>query len=133
VKYMLMMSGRATDLTEVADWTPEDFARHIRFMKDLNAELSANGELVEAQGLAMPDQAVIVTVTADGAPVVTEGPFAESKEFLIGYWIIECDSAQRAHQIAATISGAPGPGNRPLPVPVEVRQVMGISPPVDAY
>ncbi len=133
MKYMLMMNGRADDVMSVADWSPDDFARHIQFMKDLNAELTANGELVDAQGLAMPDQAVIVTVDADSAPVVTDGPFAEAKEFLIGYWIVEVDSRERALEIAGAISAAPGPGNKPLPVPVEVRQVMGLSTPVDAY
>jgi hypothetical protein len=130
---MLMMNGRTDEVTSVADWSPEDFARHIRFMKDLNAELTANGELVDAQGLAMPDRAVIVTVDADGATVVTDGPFAEAKEFLVGYWIVECDTVERVYAIAAKASGAPGPGDKPIPIPIEVREVMAVSPPVDAY
>jgi hypothetical protein len=56
--------------------------------------------------------------------MVTDGPFAESKEFLAGYWIVDCDSAERAYEIAARASAAPGPDGAPLNIPIEVRQVM---------
>jgi hypothetical protein len=61
---------------------------------------------------------------------VTDGPFPESKEFLAGYWIVEVDKPQRAYEIAAKASAAPGPGGKPLIIPIEVRQVMS-APPVD--
>ena len=65
-----------------------------------------------------------------GEPVVTDGPFAESKEFLAGFWIVDVEHADRAHAIAATISAAPGKGGEPLNMPIEVRQVMS-QPPTD--
>ena len=65
-----------------------------------------------------------------GGPPVTDGVFPESKEFLAGFWIVDVDSAQRAYEIAAKVSSAPGPGGTPLVIPVEVRQVMS-APPVE--
>ena len=68
-------------------------------------------------------------MAAGGAPAVTDGPFPEAKEFLVGYWIVDVDSPERAYQIAAEASAAPGPGGKPLNMAIEVRQVM--SPPPD--
>jgi hypothetical protein len=78
----------------------------------------------------MPDQARIVRAGAQGEPVVTEGPFPETKEFLAGYWIVDVDSPQRAVELAAHVSSAPGPGGAPLRMPIEVRPVMA-APPTD--
>jgi hypothetical protein len=66
-----------------------------------------------------------------GAPAVTDGPFPESKEFLAGWWIVDVDRTERAYEIAAKVSAAPGPGGKPLLMPIEVRQVMS-APPVEA-
>ena len=55
---------------------------------------------------------------------MTDGVFPESKEFLAGYWIVDVESAERAYEIAARISGAPGPGGSALSMPIEVRQIM---------
>ena len=63
-------------------------------------------------------------------PAVTDGPFPEAKEFLAGYWIVDCESPQRAYDIAARASAAPGPGGRPLNMAIEVREVMS-APPVE--
>jgi hypothetical protein len=93
-------------------------------MHDLNRDLTAAGELAGAEGLAPPGQARIVRANKNGAPAVTDGPFAESKEFLVGYWIVDVPSAERAYEIAAKASTAPGPGGTPLGIPIEVRQVM---------
>jgi hypothetical protein len=59
---------------------------------------------------------------------VTDGPFAETKEFLVGYWIVVVESEQRAFEIAARASTAPGPGAVPLNLAIEVRQVMSAPP-----
>ncbi|CAM5462499.1 YciI family protein [Streptomyces tanashiensis] len=96
-----------------------------------NGKLAAAGELVDAQGLAMPDTALIVRADAGGAPLVTDGPFAETKEFLAGWWIVEVPSQQRALEIAAEVSAAPGPGGVPINMPIEVREVMS-APPTEA-
>ena len=132
MRYMLMMHApRGQGEYQVSDWSPEDFKAHIAFMHRINQELTASGEWVGGEGLAAPGEARVVRAGKGGAPAVTDGPFAESKEFLAGFWIVEVDNAQRAHEIAATISAAPGPGGKPLIIPIEVRQVMS-APPVNA-
>lgn len=81
-------------------------------MVAIHEELIANGELVGTAGLAGPEAAKIVTHDGVGAPVVTDGPFPESKEFLAGYWLVDVESEQRAIEIAARTSAAPGPGGK---------------------
>ncbi len=129
MKFMLMMHApRGTGDWQIFHWKPEEFRAHIQFMKDLNKELRAAGELVSGEGLTPPAQARIVQARADGTPEVTDGPFAESKEFLAGFWIVDVENAERAYAIAAKASTAPGPGGRPLGIKLEVRQVMGGPP-----
>ncbi|MEV0395161.1 YciI family protein [Polymorphospora rubra] len=127
---LMQFSAATADFPEIGTWRPEEIQAHIAFMGDTNAKLAAAGELVDGQGLAGVDQVRIVRAGTDGAPVVTEGPFPETKEFLAGYWIIDCDSPERAMEIAGQISAAPGPGGRPLNMPIEVRPVMS-APPVE--
>ncbi|GAA1173589.1 YciI family protein [Kitasatospora gansuensis] len=126
MKYMLLMqfSAATVDFPTIDTWTPEELRAHIGFMGETNRKLAADGEFVDAQGLAMPDTAKIVRSGANGAPVVTEGPFAETKEWVAGWWIVDCESPERAVEIAARVSAAPGPGGKPLNMPIEVRQVM---------
>ncbi len=132
MKYILMMHApRGTGDYQVSSWSPQDLEAHIRFMHTFNEALTAAGELVGAEGLAAPGEARIVRASETGAPAVTDGPFPESKEFLAGYWIVEVDSPERAYEIAAKASAAPGPGGSPLNMPIEVRQVMS-APPTDA-
>jgi hypothetical protein len=130
VKYMLLMqfSEKMADFPSIDTWTPEEIQAHIGFMMDVNGKLTADGELVDAQGLAGRQQARIVRAGDGGTPVVTEGPFAETKEFLAGYWIVDCDTPERAVEIAALASTAPGPGGRPLNMPIEVHPIMSAPP-----
>ena len=127
MKYMLLMNypyGKwSTD--SIFTWPEEDATAHIGFLRRFNEELSANGEYVTAQGLAVPDEAKIVRARNDGPPEVTDGPFPEAKEFLAGYWILDLESMERAVELAARASGAPGRGGKPLTMPIEVRQMMG--------
>jgi hypothetical protein len=126
-KFLLLMNyegGEGCDVP-MSEWAPEDIRAHITFQHELNADLMASGELVEAQGLAGPELAKIVTFSGEGAPVVTDGPFAESKEWLAGYRMVDVESEARAVEIAARASASPGPGGVPIRQPVEVRQVMG--------
>ncbi|HKS55830.1 MAG TPA: YciI family protein, partial [Steroidobacteraceae bacterium] len=88
---------------------------------------TASGELVSAEGLDAPTQAKIVRAGKDGKPI-TDGVFPESKEFLAGYWIVDVESPQRAYQLAAEASAAPGPGGAPFNMAIEVRQVMSGPP-----
>jgi hypothetical protein len=130
MRYMLMMHApRGTGDWNVTKWSPDDLAAHITFMKDLNRDLTKSGELVGAEGLAPPGDAKVVRLAKGGGPAVTDGPFAETKEFLAGFWIVDVDTPDRAYQIAAKASSAPGPGGTPLVIPIEVRQVMGAPDP----
>ena len=130
MRFMLMMNApRGTGDYQVNSWSEDDIKAHIAFMQRFNKELGEAGELVGAEGLAAPGEAKIVRAGKNGVPAVTDGPFPEAKEFLAGYWIIEVDQPQRAYEIAAKASSAPGPGGAPLILPIEVRQVM--SAPLD--
>ncbi len=127
MKYMLMMNAPGGGPYQITKWARKDIQAHIGFMMNFSKKLGAAGELVAAEGLAGPDQAKIVRAGKDGRPV-TDGVFPESKEFLAGYWIVDVGSAERAHQIAAEASAAPGPGGVPLNMAIEVREVMSGPP-----
>ena len=131
MKFMLMMNApRGDGDWAVMNWPPEDLRAHIGFMKRFAQELKNAGELVAAEGLASPAQARIVRAGKGGAPEVTDGPFAEAKEFLAGYWIVDVDTPARAYEIAGRASAAPGPGGTPMNMAIEVREVMS-APPTD--
>jgi hypothetical protein len=127
MKYILMMNGMKSNCESIGAWPKNDIQAHIAFMINLNKSLGESGELVSAEGLAMPDQAKVVRAGKDGAPI-TDGVFPETKEFLAGYWIVDVESPDRAYAIAARASAAPGPGGAPLNLPIEVRQVMSGPP-----
>jgi len=129
MKYMILMNASAKHWGEFGKMTPEDIGKHIGFMKDLNAKLKATGEYVDAQGLTLPNEAMMVQAKTGAPPAVTDGPFPESKEFLAGYWILDVKSKERIVEIAATISAAPGPAGAAMNFPVEVRAV-GVAPEV---
>jgi hypothetical protein len=132
MKFMLMMNApRGTGDWSVANWAQDDLRAHIAFMKAFAKELSEAGELVGAEGLGSPGQAKLVRAGSGGSPEVTDGPFAETKEFLAGYWIVDVENPQRAYELAGRASAAPGPGGKPLNMPIEVREVMS-APPVEA-
>lgn len=126
MKYMMLMqfSAAQNDFPSLDTWSAEEIQAHVAFMRRTNEEIAANGEFVDAQGLAMPDQARIVRADGDRSPVITDGPFPETKEFLAGWWIVDCETPERAVELAATVSAAPGPGGRPLNMPIEVRPIM---------
>jgi len=124
MKYMLMMNATRNDWAGFGKLPPEDIRAHVQFMKNLNRELQASGEFVDAQGLTGPEQAKIVRAKGvGGGKAITDGPFAETKEFLAGYWVLECKSEERVIEIAQKISNAPGKAGTPLNIPVELRPV----------
>lgn len=129
MKYMLMMHVGHSDATSVLDWPPQDIKNMIEFQHAFDRELEESGEMVFNAGLAFPDQARIVR-SEGGVPAVTDGPFPEGKEFLIGFWIVDCAGEERAYAIAAKASSVPGVGGEPMGIPIEVRPVMG-PPPTD--
>jgi hypothetical protein len=126
MKYILMMNTMKAG-HGVPNWPKKDLQAHIAFMMGLNKELHKRGELVSAEGLSFPDQAKLVRAGRDGLPI-TDGVFPESKEFLAGFWIIDVDSPERACDIAARISAAPGPEGAPLNMPIELRPIMSGPP-----
>jgi hypothetical protein len=124
MKYILMMHGRKADWDEYARWSKEDLNRNVAFMRSFSMELHDAGVFVDTRGLALPQEAKIVRAGPNGE-YVTDGVFPESKEFLAGYWVIDVERPEQAYQIAARVSGAPGPGGKPGNIPIEVRQVLG--------
>lgn len=115
MKYMILTYASQKDYdamagkpTEETVWSPHDFAAMGTFMESFNRELTDSGELVETRGLAAPVHTRRLQVRG-GAPVVTDGPFAETTEVLAGYWIVDCESFDRATAIAAKLSSCPGP------------------------
>src|SRR5215471_7121805 len=105
MKFMLMMQGTRAGWESMHTWSQADIKAHLGFMMDLVKKLSVSGELVLAEGLDVPMNARMVTAKRADAPVVSDGPFAETKEFLAGFWIVDVETPQRAF-------------------PIEVRQVM---------
>ena len=116
MKYMILLYGSQQDYDALTGkpvpgkpaWGPEDFAAMGAFMAEFTHGLAEAGELVETRGLTAPVHARRIALT-DGVPVVTDGPYAETQEVLAGYWIVECDSFDRATEIAARLAGCPGP------------------------
>jgi hypothetical protein len=114
--------------TPIEEWKPEEVEAHLDHYRALNKELVESGELVQSEILTPPDLAKIVT--SDGtAPVVTDGPFQEFKEWLAGYQIVDVESEERVLEIAARLSAVPGPNGVPLEQPIQVRQIMDGRPP----
>jgi hypothetical protein len=96
MRYMLMMHApRGTGDWGVMKWSPDDLKAHITFMKDFSTKLGKAGELVGAEGLAPPGEARVVRAGKNGAPAVTDGPFAEAKE-LISYALYDVRTIQEA-------------------------------------
>jgi hypothetical protein len=126
-KYLLLKhytGGPAPlDCPPMSEWTPEEISAHIAFQQEVGRMLTERGEFVDAQGLS-PDGAWVSYGGPDSAPVVLDGPFPETKELIAGWFFIDVESEQRAYEVAAHVSSAPGAGGRPIHEWIEVRQVM---------
>jgi hypothetical protein len=131
MRFMLLQDYATTEVARewIGAWAPEDAQAHIEFQRRMNERLIESGELVDAQALTEPGLAKVVVHDGVGAPVVTDGPFPEGKELLAGYRIVDVESPERAIEIAAEASAAPGPGGRPIKQPIEVRELMGVPMP----
>lgn len=133
MKYMLIMNTPRDGYTQYMSWPKKILEANIAFMHAFNRKLKEAGELVGAEGLAAPTEARLVRAGKDGKPI-TDGVFPESKEFLAGYWIVDVESAERAYQLAAEASTAPGaPVKAADGTPIEhlwieVRQIMSGPP-----
>lgn len=128
MKYLLLKHYRgdhdiaAEPLVPMDRWRPEEVSAHIAFMDDLTDDFKERGEFVDCQGLS--PEGTFVRYDGEGRPPVTDGPFAETKDLIAGWWIIDVDSEERAYEAAAYASSAPGPGGRPIKEWIEVRRVM---------
>jgi len=127
MKYLLLMTGTKAGVDSYKDWQEKDIQTHFAYLRQLNQELTDSGEFVDTQGLALPHLAKVVRSGQNHVPI-TDGVFPESKEFLLGYWIVDVETPERAYEIAAKISGGPGPGGVQLSMPIEVRQIMDRRP-----
>lgn len=124
-KFMLLMTMDGGNCeTPMLEWDEADMKAHLQHLDDQLELLRQSGELVEVQGLTWPKHAKVVRAASVSAPVLTDGPYAESKEVLAGYTIVDVESEERALQIAAGQSCAPGPGGVPLEQAIEVRRLM---------
>jgi hypothetical protein len=128
LKYLLLKHYRGgpapkVDFAPMDQWTPEEVDAHMQFMHDFGARLEATGEFVDVQGLA-PGGA-FVRFDGEGRPPVTDGPFAETKDLIAGWYVIDVDSWDRAVELAGELSAVPGPGGAPLYEWLEVRPFFG--------
>ena len=122
MKYMMQMNVKGGSY-QMQGWSPKDITAMVDFMNSFNAELKKNGQWVFAEGLVAPEVARIVKADDQGRPVVTDGPFAESKEFSAGFWIVDVKDEAEAFKLAAKVSTCPGAGGQPMNMPLEVRAV----------
>ena len=120
MKYILLMTGKKVGVESYLAWSQKDRNAHMAVLRRIAKELTASGEFVATQGLAGPQEAKVVLGEKGGMPV-TDGVFPESKEFLLGYWIVDVKTPERAYAIAGRISAAPGPGGVTTNMPIEVR------------
>ncbi len=133
MKYLLLKHYRggpapAVDFPRMDRWTPEEVDAHIRFMGDFAARLEETGEYVEGQALA--PEGAFVRYDGAGRPPVTDGPFAETKDLIAGWMVIDVNSWERAVELAGELSAAPGPRGEPIHEWIEVRPFLTWAPPV---
>ena len=129
MKYMILTyasqrdyDGMAGKPTEEPVWSAEDFAAMAEFMEAFNKDLADSGELVETRALAAPVLTRRLQLQ-NGVPAVTDGPYAETQEVLAGYWVLECDSFDRATEIAARLASCPAPEQVAATAVADVRPI----------
>ena len=131
-KYLLLKHYRGAPASEndipMDQWTPEEVEAHMGYMNDFAARLERSGEFIDGQALS-PD-GVWVRSDGEGRPPVTDGPFAETKDLIAGWMVIDVDSYERAIELAGELSAAPGSGGRPLGEWLEVRPFLTALPAV---
>lgn len=130
MKYLLLKHyrGGPTPIydTPMDQWTPEEVAAHMKYMDDFAERLTRTGEFVDGQALA--PEGTFVRFDGEGRPPVTDGPFAETKDLIAGWMVIDVDSYDRALELAAELSAAPGQGGVPLCEWLELRPLLTAPP-----
>ncbi|MET9376336.1 YciI family protein [Streptomyces sp. NPDC003035] len=130
MKYLVMVQGAQVDYEAMTGkgsaqspvWSEQDLKAMFEHMEAINNDLAESGELVDAQGLVEPARTRFVSVDKDGRPVITDGPYGETKELLAGYWVLDCASLERVTEIAARVARCPQPAGAPE-YPVVIRQI----------
>ncbi|HEY3545350.1 MAG TPA: YciI family protein [Propionicimonas sp.] len=118
MKYLILIHQNRGAREQFASFPPEVQAAGMQAYYDLNAELTRTGEMVSAEALSDDSTATVVSLKS-GSVVTSDGPFAESKEMLAGFYLVDVTSLERAIEIAAQIPEVQaGAGD------VEVRAVM---------
>ena len=129
-KYLLLKHYRgappAVNDTPMDQWTPREIAAHMQFMQDFADRLTETGEYVDGQALS--PEGTFVRYDGEGRPPVTDGPFAETKDLIAGWMVLDVDSYDRALGLAGELSAAPGPAGKPIHEWIEVRPFL--SPPL---
>ena len=132
-KYLLLKHYRSShpttargDVGPMDQWTPQEVEDHINFMVRVADIFRERGEFVYEQALS--PEGTYVRFDGEGKPPVTDGPFAETKDLIAGFMVIDVESEERAHEAAALLSSAPGPGGTPILEWIEVRPVLGELP-----
>jgi hypothetical protein len=124
VKYLLLKHYRGgptpvVDCLSMDRWTPTEVDAHMQYMHDFAGRLEKSGEFVDGQALA--PEGAFVRYDGEGRPPVTDGPFAETKDLIAGWMVIDVESWDRAVELAGELSAAPGPGGKPIYEWLEVR------------
>ena len=124
MKYLLLKHYRtdpahALDCVPMDQWTPQEVDAHMQYMRDFAARLEGTGEWVDGQALS--PEGAFVRYDGEGRPPVTDGPFAETKDLIAGWMVIDVESFDRAVELAGELSAAPGPGGEPVREWLEVR------------
>ncbi|QXC62229.1 hypothetical protein KSP35_05320 [Aquihabitans sp. G128] len=131
-KYLLLKHyrGAPAPVNDVAmdQWTPDEVQAHFQYMEDFADRLRDQGEYVDSQALS--SEGAWVRSDGEGRPPVTDGPFAETKDLIAGWMAIDVDSYDRALELAAELSAAPGAGGEPIHEWLELRPFMGSAPTV---
>ena len=131
-KYLLLKHyrGAPTGVNDVPmdRWTQDEITDHIQYMNDFATRLEASGEYVDGQALS--PEGTFVRFDGEGRPPLTDGPFAETKDLIAGWMIIDVESEERAHEAAAYLSSAPGKGGEPINEWLEVRPFLEHPPTV---
>ena len=126
-KYLFLKHYRgapaAVNDVPMDQWTPEEIHAHLQYMEDFADRLRDSGEFVDGQALS--SDGAWVRHDGDGRPPVTDGPFAETKDLIAGWMIVDVDSYDRAVELAGELSAAPGAGGTPIHEWLEVRPFMG--------
>ncbi|MDG4865247.1 YciI family protein [Streptomyces sp. T-3] len=131
MKYLVMVQGSQADYEAMsgkvsaaspAAWSEQDLQAMFAYMGEINNDLAESGELVDAQGLAEPAQTRFVSRGKDGKPVISDGPYPETKELLAGYWVLDCASLDRVTEIALRVTECPVPEGAPE-YPVVIRPI----------